>query len=435
MADPSASVSTTPAGDQFNVSPFGATKTAQQFTQLSVDPSQGLTRKRYGWFSNESIFDTSLVADSEAGVKLTTDRADPDSEARIHSAYPGQYISQSVASPGLGVVVDDENVTDDGRALTHGEVFTGAFYWDPILKQVSTGTGFKWSADGWEFFVKSLGVHLGPSPVSYEDFNIDGEVGKDTIDISNGYIFNTPYTWYNEGPISGAYVNPASNKIEELVRVVVNGRPTFATPNLPIQMVVRNDGTADSLGVNLGGLQYTTYGAGRDELERRNTPVPRITPSDFVPAGVVTTNGVVDPSAEPGVPIVAYQRQDDRGDLNLRQAATKATPVGSDVWLFFWDEYDPATALDGVFDEPVVPNFEGRESAVLTNTTATTYTPEIATIRGVEKFEGGKNKEVDPSETKATSRIPIGATRVVTAIGDGGSATLNPVNVLIEEGF
>lgn len=428
---------------QYTHTPFGANKNAPQFVQLSVDPSQGLTRKRYGWLSNGVLFDSTLVTEVEAGIRLETTATGTDI-ARVRSAYPGQYISQSEAMPGFGAVMDESNVEIDSDglvSLSHGEIYGGAFYWDAENDQVDTGIGYKWDTDRWEFFVKSLGDHLGPSPIPQAEFGFEKGNDESTsgiqIDPADGYIYNLPHTWYNEGPLSGAWLNPTNNRVEELVRVVVDGRPSIDTPNLPVQLVARNAGTAQSLGVELGGLQYSTYGAGREDLERRQTPEGRKNTNGVVDQQVVLTDEAPDPAAEPGTPLISGQREPGRKDLNLRITDLSVKPVNDDMYLYAWDEFDPDTALTGAnFNDPVSPNNAGRESHILTDTVATDYTPTTATLRGWEFFEGGKNKETDAKDTDIDIRVPLGATRVITGVNNSGTAVnLNPLKVTFEEGY
>lgn len=427
---------------QFKYVPFGPTKTAPEFVQLSVDPSQGLTRKRYAWFSNGARFDQSLVSEVESGIRLETTATGTDT-VRIRSAYPGQYISQAEATPGLGAVVDDDivEIADDGSvSLTHGVIHMGAFYYDATGETPETGLGFTWDTDGWRFFVKSLGDHIGPSPIEQSNFGIDkgdgnGHSGK-VVDPSEGYVWNLPHTWYNEGPLSGGWLNPTNNELEELVRVSVDGRPSTDTANLPVQVVARNAGTADSLGIEVGGMQYTTYGAGREDLERRKTVETRIE-DDYITETVSLTENAVDPTAEPGSPLVAGQRKADHPSLTLRGTEIEVQPTPGNVWVFSWDEYDADTALDGTFNNPVSPNNDAQETNILTNTTATTYTPEQAVLRGVYYFEGGQDQKVAPTRADADLRIPLEATRVYSAVLSQGSNTsgTNPFSITFEEGF
>lgn len=435
-------LSATPGEPQFINSPFGGRKTAQQFVQLSIDPSQGLTRKRYGWYSDNELFSDDYFSEVEAGISLETD-ATETAEARIRSSYPGQYISQALAQPGLGLIINSDNVVVDADgliSLTHGEVYGGAFYWDSENDQVHTGLGYKWDIDGWEFFVKSLGEHLGPSPVTQAEFGIDSGDGKGNsgqqINPAFGYIFNFPYTWYNEGPLSGAFINPKTNRIEEMVRVSIPNRPSLDTPNLPPQLVVRNNGTADPLNVELGGMQFTTYGASLDDVERRPTDETRELPSGYVDETRVLTENGIDPTAGPGKPIVSFRREPGRESVNVRGSEVFGVAGSNDIWLFTWDEWEPETALTGAdFTDPVSPNNSGKETHLLTDTQATAYSPTVATFRGMVFFEAGQGNNVLVTEAEVDERLPLEATRIYTAVNTGSSGELEPFKARIEEGY
>jgi hypothetical protein len=424
-------------------SPFGATKTADQVIQFGIDPSFGLTKKRYSWFSNGTLFDSSLVSEVESGIRLATTATSGD-EVRIRSAYAGQYVSQALAQPGMGYVVDDGNVSTDASnlsTLSHGELYTGAFYWDSANNQVDTGVGFKIDDTNWQFFIKSLGNHIGPSPINQADWSGDSYDGtgkhESVVTPADGFVANWPFTWYNQGPLGAALLDKEENKLREVTTEHVNGRPSTDSPNLPIQMVVRNAGTASSLGVGLGGMQFSTYGAGPEDIERRTTPETRVQTNGYVSDQRVLTENAVDPTGEPGKPLVSVRRESGREGLGVRLTSISCQPLSDDIYVFQWDEYDPGTALTGAtFNDPVSPNSAGTETHLLTDTQATDYTPTGATFRGLDFFESGATKEEPYTDTLTDIRIPIGATRVVTAVNSSGTAAdVNPFKVDAEEAY
>lgn len=427
------------AGKDF-ATPFAAYKSANQHVQYAIDPSYGLTQKRYRWFSNGSVFDSTLISEVESGLRLAT-RAQSGDEVRIHSAYVGQYISQSLAQPGIGFVVDETNVTTnvDGRSrLSHGEVYVGAFWWDVGNSQVDTGLGWKLDADGWTFFVKSLGDHLGDSPVPQKDwirpYDGDGPTAR-LIRPDDGLLANFPYTWYNQGQLGAEVLDPIENVMKETERIRITKRPSIDTGNLPTQVVVRNAGSAQALGLELGGMQFTTYGADLLAGERRRTPVGRHTGSaGYITTNVSLTNNEPDPVSEPGHAILAYQRQ----------AGGRVPVIGGDMsvdasnpaYIYQWDEYEPGPALDGTFRDPNAGE-PSKESKLKVNTDCTSYTPTTYTFRGWTKVAGGKTKDVGVTGTTISDRVPIGATRVITAVleSGGNNADLQPLTNGVSEGF
>lgn len=427
------------AGD----TPFLSRRTAEQAVQFAVDPSEGLTRKRYGYFSNGTLFDTTNLSEVEAGIRLETTATGTDT-ARLRSAVSGQYVSQSEAQPGVGVVIDESNVSIDtnGRAsVSHGEVYLGSFDWDQDNNQVNTGLGFKFDSTGIEFFIKSLGDDIGPSPVPQAEWNVDPFDGTGpsefTLDPADGYVYNFPYTWYNQGPLSAGLLNPDSNRLEIATIEKISARPSIDTPNHPTQVVVRNDGTAQTLGVEIGGMQFTTYGADLDDVPRRQTDETRITTNNYISDTRGLTNNAVDPSSEPGKPLISFRRDPSEAEtLNLRSNELEAKVTGGDIYVFIWDEYDEATALTGEsFGSTVSLNNAGQESHLQTDTSATDYAPETAVVRGIQFFPGGGGSNSQRGGENVDLRIPMQGTRIYTAVNDGSNADVEPFVVGIEEGY
>lgn len=426
--------------------PFGPTKTAEQIVQLAIDPSFGLTRKRYGWFSNGTLFDESLLSDVEAGIRLETTATGSD-EVRLRTAYAGQYISQALAQPGMGYVFDPDVINIDSNgyvSLTHGEAYFGGFWWDSSNNYPDTGLGYHYDTNGLEFFAKSLGSHIGDSPWNQDEWSRDPYNGSgksgNTHKPDNGQVINWPYTWYNEGPFGGAELDKELNQIKEQVRKKVDGRASFDTPNVPIQTVVRNGGTATSMGVEIGGMQFTTYGAGREEIQRRPTDESRTTGSSgYISNQRATTDNAIDPSGEPGKPLVSFQRSDGNEDLELRSNYIRCAAVSDDIYIYAWDEWEPNTALTGQnFDDPTTPNNAGKETKILTDTVATDYSPSTAVFRGMKPFNSGTNNvdKADLTKSDIDVRTPIGAARVYTAVNKNGTnADASPFIVGIEEGY
>jgi len=423
--------------------PFNVLNVANQNVQFSISPDSGLTKRRYLWYSNGTRFDETFFTSVEAGIEVSTGTNSTD-EARIQSAIAGRYISQSLAKPGMGLSIDPSNTQIDDNnfvSLTNGEVIAGAFWWDDVNGQVDTGVGFKWDTDGWKFFVKSLGNHLGNSPIPQSEFNIDkfdskGPSGQ-LHDPPIGYVYNWPYTWYNEGSFEAGYLSKVQNRFEEALRFSTDG-PSIDTPNLPVQLVVRNNGDAESLTAQLGGMQYSTYGAGVQDIEFRETDETRITNNDFIADTKAITENAIDPSAEPGVPLISIQRQAGERDLAVAIQQIEARPVNDDIYVFQWDEWNPDTALTGAsFTNPVTIN-GSKESKTLTDTQATDYTPSsTALLRSVRLFSGGTKNEVGAQVTqRIDARTSIDATRVVTAVTDGDQlADVDPIIVKMEESF
>ena len=426
--------------------PFNSNKIAKENVQLSVEPQFGLTKRRYSWYSNGNLFDETLFDDTvESGIRLQTTATSGD-EARIKSSIAGLYIAQALAQVGVACIIDDNNVELDENnhsSLTHGEVYVGAFWWDDTNSEPYTGVGYKWDTDGWTFFVKSLGYHIGKSPIHQSEFGFDTFDGSgpsgNVIDPSDGYVWNWKYTWYNEGAFEGAVLNVIDNHIQTAVRDPIQGSPSTDVPNLPPQLVVRNAGTAEQLGVELGGMQYSTFGAGIDDVEFRRTEETRVTEGQsYISDPKNTTNDAIDPNAQPGVPLISVRRQSGYDSLAVRVKELNARPLNDDIYVFEWDEYNPSTALTGAtFGSPQSVNLSG-ESRLVTDTSATDYTPSSdALLRSLHFMKGGqKNQESQEVTDISDIRVPSGATRVITAVYDGDTvADVDPIKVKLEESY
>ena len=426
--------------------PFKVLNTAEQNVQFTISPEQGLTRRRYQWYSNGTLFDQTHFDDTvEAGIQLSTGTSGSD-QARIKSGIVGQYVSQALAKPGLGMFIPEEFTelnSDNEVSLTHGEVYAGAFWWDDVNDEVETGVGFKWSTNGWEFFVKSLGDHIGDSPVPQSEFNIDSFDGDGLSgqihDPPIGYVYNFPYTWYNEGPFEAGYLSKTENQFEEALRFSTDG-PSTDTPNFPIQLVVRNAGDTQSLTAELGGMQYSTYGGSVDDIEFRETDETRLTAGQqYIDLAKATSENAVDPSAEAGRPLVSIQRESDNRGLAVAIQQIDARVSNDNIYIYQWDEPNPSSALTNEsFTDPVTPNNDSLESNLLTDTQATDYTPSSdAILRSLRYFEGGDRNKVGSTVTqRVDARVSTDVTRVITAVNDcNANADVDPIIVKIEESF
>jgi len=425
--------------------PLSGMKTVPQQTQFAIDPSLGLTRERYGWYSNGTLFDNTNVSDVEGAIRLATTATGSDT-VRLRSAFAGQYISHTLGQPGLGLGVDASNisVSNGQSSLSHGDLWFGAFIWDDANGGPLTGIGHHLDTNGWEFFIRSNGSHVGDSPFPQGDWDdsVDYRGSSGLLVTPDEFIVaNYPYTWYNGGASGAGLLDTDNDRLTKTISRDVEGRPATETANLPVQTALDNGGTATAMGVEVGGMQFTTYGAGLDRVTRRRTPVTRYTTGGTITTPAATTNGQLDQAAEPGIPMLSVKRVVDR--LEVRSAAIGGFVSSNDVLLYIWDEWDPATALTGASfgagEQEVATN--PAESQVEVDTAASDYTPTQAVLRDVIPLAGGTNSGSNKgpvlSDTGADLRLPIEATRVVTAVtaDDTADADVMPLKFAIEEGF
>lgn len=425
--------------------PFQALKTATQYTQFALDPSKDLTQRRYGWYSNNALFDSTHFANNDANGTISIDTGGSGANtARLRSALAGQYISQSLAQPGVGLNIADANVSlNDGLAsLSHGTIGVGAGWHDgsgggwSVGGTIQTFLGLTFDSSGTEAVLVADGSHVGDSPVAQSDWNLDpmdgsGPSGR-TLRPQNGYIYNTPYTWYGYGALYVGIVHPEEDEPIFFHKFAVD-ETSFDRPNIP-PMVVFDDGeTAASLSAEVGGMQYALYGAQLAEEggEERATEVTNTEYS--VDTASVDSNGGVDPNAEPGTPVVAFRRESGVRDLSLRLDGLVAR-TDAPIWIFSWDEYDPTTALTGATFRDPNETINSSESKVKVDTAATDYTPTEAVARGIDYVYTDKNQD-SLEQLSTDDRIPIDATRVITTVHDGGAATVDPAQIRIVEGY
>lgn len=427
--------------------PFQAVKTAAQETQFALDPSKDLTRRRYAWHSNNALFDATYLSNNDANGTITLDTGGSSANtARIRSAIAGQYVSQTLAQPGIGLDIAPSNVSIDSdnlASLSHGTVALGAGWHDGssggwgVGGPVQTFIGLKMDSGGVEAHLISNGSHIGDSPVPQSEWNLDPMDGTgpsgEVLRPQDGYIYNMPYTWYAFGALFVGIIHPETDQPIFFHRFTVDNA-SFDRPNLPTLLVVDDNGVASSLRTELGGMQYALYGAqlSGEGGEERATEASR---TDYsVGTQAVTNNNSIDPVAEPGTPVVAIQRQGGVRDLSLRIDGIQAN-TDAPIYLFSWDEYDPATALSGAnFRDPNETVTPSSESKIKLDTAATDYTLTTAVSRGVDYLNTQKNQE--SFQTLPTDdRIPIDATRVITAVHDGASATVDPAQVRVVEGY
>jgi hypothetical protein len=425
-------------------SPFRSIKTSELNVQYSADPSYGLTKKQYGWYSNDVLFDETHFTEGNGIIEIETGSSGTDT-ARLRSAYPGQYISQTIAEPGLGFVIPSQYLERDENnrtSLTHGEISAEIVEWDETTDSGVTALGLSFESDG--VYVQIRRGDQNVVFVRQENWNLDpmdgsGPSGR-VLKPENGYVYNFPFTWYNQGALYVAIYDAEIGKFIPVHRAHVKGAPSIGTPNLPVQVTVENQGTTEPLGVNVGGMQYSTYGAAETESQSRTTEESRNTAGSYISDTVVTNNNAVAPFDEPGVPLISIRR--DINNLASRVSLSVSVNnvfmnVDQDCWIFIFDEYNEESALTGYNFTPPESINGTEESRVETDTSATGYVPSAdATLRGMSYVSTGQ-KEVQFTTGDDTARLPLEATIVCTAVlATGSNATdASPVLVRIDEGF
>lgn len=429
---------------QIAKSAFGDLRTAEVQTLFNIDPTFGLTRRRQQWFSNGSIFDSTLFAEETAEIRLNTRADQANDDARTQSAFPGQYRAHFLSQPGMSFRVGPGSLTTTAAglpALTHGEIQWGAFWF--LSNQIDNGFGIELNADGAEIFFVKEGSHIGDSPVSQSDWNIDVMDGDGpsgiTWDPKVAYVYNFPHVLYNAGSI-GVGVIRATERLSgalgdnlHLMHVFDDDlqEPMFGKSNLPTQIRINNAGTAQRLDAFQGYMQYARYGGAaqidqRDSYEFRSTSGGHIT----------TTIADGDPPAEPGEPLIAIRRASGREQLIVKPSTT-FVDADSDLLLHFWEDPDLAASLTNEsFGPPSTINFSA-ETGIETDTSATAYDATDGSYIGQIMIEGGQGgQEVGAQVERVVDRVPVNIGVVITAvIRDGSQSADADITQRILEGL
>ncbi|WP_414837347.1 hypothetical protein ACK3SF_03705 [Candidatus Nanosalina sp. VS9-1] len=420
---------------------FDALKTAEQNVQFSIDPSQGLTRERYGWYSNGNIFDSSYFSSDAGEIGISTGTGSTDT-ARIRSGYAGQYVSQSLAQPGHAVRIDSGNVNIDGSglvSLSHGNVKIGPFMHDG--SQVTEGFFIEFDSSGTRFVRVRGGTRV--TEVDQANWNLDNMTGQggsanpsgEQLDPSEMYIYNYPFTWYNSGRLSIGRSRttgiPKPQQIQLWHEFQPSGEPNLNTANLPVQIVFDNAGTGQSLSGALGGMQYSIYG-GDGPVEKRVTEA-----IDNDISISVARNDPIDPAAQPGTPIFAVRRQSGYEDLEVMISDLEVVPSSTDLFFYVWYVWDSSALSGASFNQASTRNFSS-ETRIEIDKSATSFDATNAINERVFRVSGAKNNEkVSVFPREAESRLPLEATAVVTAVeaDTNGNGTTADVVMPIIEGF
>lgn len=421
--------------------PYNVLKTAEQKVQFSIDPGKGLTRERYGWYSNGTLFDTTHFSNNPGEIGISTGTTGTD-KARIRSAYAGQYVSQTLAEPGLSARIDSENVNIDANglvSLSHGNIKIGPYMHDGT--QVTEGFFIEFNSTGTRFVRVRGGTRV--TEVEQQNWNLDTMTGDgsssnpsgDQLDPSSMYIYNYPFTWYNSGRLAIGRTKttgvPKPQETQLWHTFSPDGEPNLNTANLPVQIIFDNGGTGQSLSGSLGGCQYSIYG-GNGVTQKRST---NILDTDI--AINAARNDPIDPPAQPGDPIFAVKREAGFGDMEVNVDDLSIIPETEDIYFYVWFIWDDTALTGASFTDPVSRN-KTDETHIKVDKSATDFDATNAVNQTVFRVSGSKNS----SKTRifpevVDTSIPLDATLVVTAVqaDQNGNGTSIDARMPIVEGF
>jgi hypothetical protein len=435
---------------EISKTPWGAQKTADLDIQFAIDPSFGLTKERYGWYSNNTLFDDTFFSESEGKIELETTATSNDS-ARLRSAYPGQYVPHALAEPGIGASIPTEHLqfaADGTVSLTHGEISITVAEWSDSNDRGMNSMGISYESDATHFQLRSGDSNV--ALVKQANWNIDTLDGSNDRDNpsghqltpQDGYVYHIFYTWYGQGTAILAVMPSDSEQVVPVHRFSPDANNNVVEqPNLSPTVVVENKGTAEALNCQVGGMQFATHGYRRENPKNvRETAFTRRTTNSYIDVEGAITNNSYDPNAEPGKPLVAFRR--DEGELNSRASISVGLQdiyanSSRAIMLYIWDEFNPGSALTGEnFSQPTSrPGTD--ESRLQGDSEATDYTPSSdAVVRSVIYIDGNKRTPTSV-QGRASARLPIEATGVVTAVKAVGrnNTDAQPFKLTVNEGY
>lgn len=247
VLDPSQEVETT-SPDLLNY--FNAQEISTRTPILSVKPTWGKSRLLDEW----NISPTASINESGGRLSFNTS-TDPNAHAFLRTKERGDYESGSIGETGMGIRIPEKAV---------GNQYAEWGYFDELN---GIGWGHNSNCELYSFVKRN-----GDKNTTCLTNNSNADL-EESYDVSNGYIYTSRFVWYGEGPINW-YISDYDNskpKGENLVYTEqFKKQITLVDPNQPINVKVRNNGTADNFQLLLGGRQMGTYN-GRAQNDQ--TPV------------------------------------------------------------------------------------------------------------------------------------------------------------------
>ena len=229
-----------------------------------VDPLQRLqVVNKTPVFDIKSIFGKSELRDifTTSGTGTITNVIGTDSEFKLSvsgsndisnltTTQRGSYVSGTSAEVGIGVRLP--------TSLTGNQT---------IKWGITDGNdGFYYKQTSTNLYVCILrnGVE---TAVPRNQWNIDRIDGKGesaiNIDLTRGNIFRIIFTWYGYGAIEFSIVGldvTNNQKLFPVHRMQPQGQTSTKTPNLPIKVIIENNGTTASTDLYVAGRQFSLFG-------------------------------------------------------------------------------------------------------------------------------------------------------------------------------
>lgn len=264
---------------KINVTPYNEQLVAEKTTLIELKSIYGISEIR------------DVVTTAEAGAVTNDNReyrlaiSTANNLARLTSSERGRYIPGKSAEYGIGVRLDVTSVTGD-----------------TVLKwgALNDENGIYFGLDSTGLFVSILDDSVEIDRIYQASWNLDKLNGTgpsgETIDLTDGNIFQAQYTWYGYGIITfRVQLKSATGmKLIDVHNYVVDDKVSINDPNLPITGLAQQTASTNTVNMYIGGRQFSILGTYTPNF--RNT-------SDYVLAKSVATL-----SGTP-IPIISFRHK------------------------------------------------------------------------------------------------------------------------------
>lgn len=191
----------------------------------------------------------SCVAGTDSEINVSTSTT-TTSKAQIQSVQRGQYVAGTICEAGIAVRIP--------VALTGLQVLKFGHFDD------SDGFYFKLTSTDFFCCVLNNGVELAIPRNEFNSFRLDGsESNGITLDFAKGNIFQIRFSWYGYGAVQFGIVAAGPNNVQKVFvfhQYTTSGHTSTHNPNLPLNLVLDNNGQGTSQSMYLAGRQFSILG-------------------------------------------------------------------------------------------------------------------------------------------------------------------------------
>lgn len=315
--------------DNLSLTCFEEVRTAEKTTIFDVKSMFGRSVLRDSYITSNTASISNIVGASEYTIQATG----ANDYAAIQTLERGKYIAGIMAEVGMGVRIPQIMTSNQFVKFGLFDNSNGLYF-----VYNSTGIGVARLRNGVETITINSNLNLdkldgtGPSQIVY--------------DASKGYIYNIRFSWYGYGIIEyGISTQSIAGNQRELLlhREMVANQTSINSPNLPIRLVVANNGTAGSNLAYMSGRQYSLMGKYEPIFRPGGTYVSNISinsTSVFTPVMSVRRK-----TAYAGVPIRIRSADIVTSTQQLIQVRVGGTLTGA-VWGNVQDQDPKETGIE-----------------------------------------------------------------------------------------